>query len=608
MAFILKLYSLFAASCMLFIVFTCEQGGIIAASLSFTMGAVLLLSFTGPKATYSQDGEGRYFATFTYKGIQYKETANGCQMFVSGEWLPVGVCPVPSIANKVRGMNEKPDKSNVATLIALVVAAVAMAPALFPSVLSTPAIVSQLSGMAAVLNIGIVTMAVIAVIAVAIWLIGGVRVKYETGPFAMQVETMELPEFAPNNKDFAIIGTVDGETAEQYGKRAKAALDGGANLTIVAPKGGAVWLVRTPTVDATVNRIEGSEPLGVIPVKCPQIECEAEYKRNLGTFFSACLAYFGTNSRIAERIAQSDDPANDILAQVGTFCFALLFALPVFAQNNSAQALDYLGESFEQVKPKGVVLFHFKKLTITTQGDGQKTYRDLLTHSTQFNDAGEWGKLDVVVSNGRVQGRQIKQEPVTAMETPKDLFPAKGESARPLAQKGDEVMGSLKTYYSTAATEKRISEREAAVERFSQEYGDNIRKDFLSLCLIPLKYLFWFLAIIGGAFWVASYISAKESAIFSNGIPVFGTIQNWVHGWSAGVLYLIVMLYAVVYILYSTLAWIIPIQAVFVAIPFFIGNVALTASVAHRIIPNKRVRGGQNFTGANAPGQRQIGM
>ena len=599
MAFILKLYSIFAASCMLLIIFTCQQEGVIVAALSFTAGAVLLFSFTGPKATYSQDAEGRYFATFTYKGIQYRETADGCQLFAGGGWLPVGVCPAPSIANKVRGMNQKSDKSTVATVVMLVLAIVVMAPALFASVLSTPAIVSQLSGMATIMSIGLVTLFAIAIIAVAIWLIGGVRAKWETGPLSVQLEAMELPEFAPNNKDFDIGGPVDGETPEQYTKRAKAALDVGANLTIVAPKGSPVWFVKTPAVEATVNRVSGDKDLGIDPVLCPQIECEAEYKRNLGAFFGGCLAYFGTNNRIAERIANSNDPAADVLAQVGTFCFALFFALPVFAQNNSAQALDYLGGNYEKVKPSGAVAFHYAKLSIKVQGDAQKTFSDLLTHSAGFDDAGKWGALQVVTVDGMAIARQAKAAPVAA----KDEKP-KGEGIRPIADKAGETMSTMKSYFNGEVTKDRVKEREKWQQQLSAEYGENMRIDAESIAKIPFTFLKWPVLIIICLLWIIAKSSAGESAILKNGLVIMGRLQNWMHDWSSGILCLLLIMVCCCGFVWVCIAYIMRYNDALFQTVATVCAAALAYKAIKWLTPNKQVLAGGNNNQDVTPYQR----
>lgn len=440
-----------------------------------------------------------------------------------------------------------------------------------------------------------------AVIAVFVWAIGGVKATIYTNPVDIEFHVPELPEIAPANADFAVIATVHGEKPADYLKRVNEAKDKTA-LLVIAPKHAPVWMVETPTETAAIDRTKGSEQFGVDPVPFPQIENENEYRRGLASVFSGALAYFGTNNRIAERVAASHDPLMEVVKQTA-FCFALLFSgLPVFAQNNSAQALDYLGANYEKTKPSGEVAFHYAKLSVKVKGDAQKTFADLLTHSTGFDDAGKWGALQVVTVDGMAIARQAKAAPVAT----KDEKP-KGESARPLTQKSADAMGSMKTYFSTAETERRISEREIAADRFSREYGENIRKEVTSILWIGFGWMFFALLLIGLVFWAAAKIAANESAIFSNGIPIFGTIQNWVHGWSAGVLFVIVLFYVVVYIIYSTLAWIFPIQSPFISIPLTIANAAAAVSIGHRIIPNKRVRGGQNFSGGNAPGQRQLG-
>lgn len=597
--FILKLYCAAALIGAIIVVFTCESAGIIVYCLSAIGGAIMLATYKQDKAAYYNDN-GEHYAILTKGEIKYKIAKDGNYMDVSGSWFPIGTCPDNSVGKRVFDLNSgKPKHIHAATIAGLSIAACIMVPALFPATLATPQWVSMVASFGTSISFFMAFLSLFIGIAATVWYLGGVTIRFSFSPVEVEFEAAQLPDNFDISPDILLIQE-KGESNANYAKRIQAANAAkGENTLVIAAKGHPVWMAASDDGIIAINRMEGSEQFGIPANPDCMGENQADYKKSLGQFMRAWFVNAGTAQKRIAALSDSDPVAAMAKQMAQTFVF-VFFSFVSFGQNNSAKALEYLGTNYETIKPSGAVAFNFKKLTVRVQGDGKKTFADLLTHSTNFDDAGPWGDLQVVTIDGMAVARVTPSQPVAVKEKPKgDLQPMPDNA-------GKDMMGGIKTYFSSTETDRRIYEREKAAEDFTKEYGDNIRRDFLSMCLIPLKYLFWFLAIIGGAFWVASYISAKESAIFSNGIPIFGSIQNWVHGWSSGVLYVIVMLYAVVYVLYSTLAWIVPIDSPIFAIPLFLANIALTANVAHRLIPNKRVRGGQPFSGQQAAGQRML--
>lgn len=590
-SFILKLYCAAALIGALLVVFTCESAGVVVYCLSAIAGAIGLSTYKQDKAAYYNDN-GEHYAILSKEKIKYKIAKYGNYMQVDGQWFPIGTCPDNRVGKRVFDLNSgKPKHIHAATIAGLSIAGCIMVPAIFPATLATPQWVSMVASFGTAISFCLAFLALFIGIMAAVWYLGGVTIRFSFSPVEIEFEAAQLPDNFNIAPDILLIQE-KGESAANYAKRIQAANAAkGENTLVIAAKGHPVWMATSDDGIIAINRMEGSKDFGIEANPNCMGENQAEYKKSLGQFMRA---WFPMRDTAQKRIAalSEADPVGAMAKQMAqTFVF-LLFSFISFGQNNSAKALEYLGKDYETYKPNGPVFFHYKKLTFRVAGDGRKTFSDLLTHSTGFDDGAAWGDLQLVVVDSRAWARVAPAQPVAAKEKPKGDLQPMPEQAK------DGIMDDLKsTFGNEDVVRARIAQRERDVYEIKKTYGESIRLESQSWAWTVLDLTAWVMFVLALMFWFLAKVSAKESAIFPNGLPIFGVVQNWIHGWSSGALSVIVIFYGVFYILYTTVAFIMPIKSSFLAILVAIANVALTYWVAQKVIPNKRVIGGQPYTG-----------
>lgn len=546
------------------------------------------------KPTYAQDENGKWYAIVVSNGVKYRIEENASFMMLETGEIPSN-CPEPDIALKIQKMNN----SNhgwiypLFSCIAIASAVIVMLPSCYPSQLATPAHVANAAWLSWSFNCALLAIGGFAFLALAIRYTGGIKIKADFSSKEVDFEFGDTPHdvsfIAGNN---IVMFPEKKEKAKDYAARVEATAKGlkQDQYMYVCPPNTNVWaIVCGDGSGAGLDRAKGSDVLGIPPVGCAN-ELSREYQKNVFDFVAAHQDHIGGQKQIDQAA-----PFGGALSDFAGVIALLLIPVLGDAQNNGWQANNYLGVAYEKAAPSGEVVFGYSKLAISGMGDGQKTFKDILTHTASFEEDASYGTLRYIKANGMYLANMHHLERVKQDTT------RQPESARPLSEKQEKdnpaFMGNVETYYSTTATTRRISEREAAAEKFSQEVMANIRRDFLSVFGIIVSYLFWILVIPSGALYAIAKISAAESAVFSNGFPVFGRLQNWVHGWSAGMLYLVVIFCAFVTIFYVSLKWIINIEPDLFALVLFVGLVCATYKIGRHIIPNKRVMGGQPYSG-----------
>lgn len=595
--FILKLYCILAGvGAVALLIAGCNDALSIYCVL-VVLFLVLLYSILKPPppAQFSKDSDGSWSATVKKGDETFFISKDGAFINIAGQWLPSPQTPCIETSRKVMDMNSGVTNISPAITFTLLLALAVMAPAIFPETLATAEYVYVSAKIAGFMTFILLALGVLSVLALAIHYFGGITLSLETDPLKLDVKLLDTPEMFDVSPALVLIPEKK-ETPRQYADRVALARESNTDTLFVIPPGNGIWLAEDTGGQMVLNRTVGSETLGIDPIAHPMAETGIEYRRSAFEFVCAIFRQKGTTQKQIANDLKSDDVLSNVIDRMKATCIAvLLFACSLTAQNNEGKLVEYLGTDMAQLKPSGLVSFNFKKLTINVQGDGQKTFKNLLLHSTGFDNAGAWGPLNSIT----VSDMPIARARQVAASVP----PLTGESIKNIPESitGEGVMDDLKVYYSTEATQKRIADREAASREFSEKYSENIRRDWLSISGNFFGAMFWIITLIGGAFYLASYVASKESAIFQNGAPIFGRIQNWVHSWSAGVLFLIALVYSVIWLIYSSLMWIVPIGTYLISIPLFVANIAFVGWAAQKVIPNKRVlisgnRGG-NITG-----------
>ena len=553
---------------------------------------------------YAQDESGNWFATFEHGGTRYRIEKDATYMVVNGTSIPCN-CPDTDVAMKVKRLNEGKTDKLIPVLCVLTLASfcVVALPSCYPSQLATPAHVAALSKFAWLINLTFVCLLVLTVVIMWIRLVGGATVNVAIGEIpALQIGDTNLdPSFVAGEN--LVLMPERREKASQYAKRVEKAIEGlkhGQYAYITPPNGKFFATITKDGTPAIMDRSQGSDAMSIPPSGYTN-ELSREYERSVFEFVAAHQSKVNTPPQI-----DVEDPIGGIVRGLSACIAFLLLPMLGIAQNNHLQALNYLGANYEGARPTGEVVFVFEKLLLSGMGDGQKSFKDILTNRQDYSDAAPWGTLKMI----KVSGIAIAN--IRHLEKQKsDTTARRGESARPLndvRETTPDFEQRVTSYYSTATTEQRIREREAAVERFSRDVGSNIIKDVLSIINIISSYCFWILAIPGAILVAISKTSAAESAVFANGFPIFGRMQNWVHGLSAGILWSIVLFCQIVLIIRVSLGWIINIEPTWLAF-LMLGLFSwAVAEAGKRIIPNKRVLGGQPYSGGNRGGANHPGL
>lgn len=591
----IKLYSIIAASIGLAVILFYPKFAAVYFISAVCFGFFLSTWKAKPYTpTYAQDENGKWFATFEHGETRYRIEKDTTYMVVNGTSIPCN-CPDTDIAMEVKRLNEG-SKNMLVPMLWLLVAAsfcVVMLPSCYPSQLATPTHVAAMAKFAWLINLCFVGLIVLAIVATVLRYTGGAKIKAVLG------EGVDI-EFGDRNFDPSFVAGKNlvlmpepREKAGEYAKRVETAVNSLApgQYAYITPPNNQVWAIMegggTPAI---MNRSLGSETLEIPPSGFVN-ELGREYQRSVFEFVAAHQSKVGDTAQI-----DANDPIGGIIKGLSACLVFLSLPFLGISQNNELQATNYLGANYEKAKPTGEVNFVFEKLVLAGMGDGQKTFKAILENREGYSDAAPWGTLKIIKVSGipLANGRYLERQKDTTTQKP-------GESARPLngiRETSPDFEQRVTSYYSTAATEQRIREREAAVERWSREIGSNVVKDILSWLRIITEYMFWILATPAAVLVAISRISAAESAVFANGFPIFGRLQNWVHGWSAGLLFGIMLFCSSVAILYVTLGWIIY-QPIYIAVPMIALLVAIVVWISTKIIPNKRVLGGQPYHGGN---------
>lgn len=547
---------------------------------------------------YAQDESGNWYAVFTHNGVRYRIEKDAHFIVTDMGAIPCQ-CPDTDVAMKVKRLNEGKSDKLIPILCVLTLASfcVVALPSCYPSQLATPTHVAALSKFAWAINLTFVCLMVLTIVIIWIRVVGGATLNVAIGEMpTLQIgDTNFDPSFVAGEN--LVLMPERKEKAGNFAQRVEGAIKAlkPGQYAYITPPNNPIWaVVQGGGTPAIMDRSQGSDALSIPPSGYTN-ELSREYERSVFEFVAAHQSKINTPPQI-----DVDDPIGGIVRGLSACLAFLLLPMLGIAQNNELQALNYLGASYEGAKPTGEVNFVFEKLTLAGMGDGQKTFKAILTNREGYSDAAPWGTLKVVKVSGFALAnvRHLeRQKRDTTTQKP-------GDSARPLSsirETTPDFEQRVTSYYSAAATEQRIREREAAVDRWSREIGSNVVKDMLSWLRIITEYMFWLLATPAAVLIAISRISAAESAVFANGFPIFGRLQNWVHGWSAGLLFGIMLFCSSVAILYVTLGWIIY-QPIYIAVPMLAILVVIVVKVSTKIIPNKRVLGGQPYHGGNRGG------
>lgn len=184
--------------------------------------------------------------------------------------------------------------------------------------------------------------------------------------------------------------------------------------------------------------------------------------------------------------------------------FLALTIAATCAAQKSEHVRNYLGARYETEAPTGDVVFRFEKAALRRTGDGQKTWRALLTHTATYSDGDDAGALLGIRVNGQTvppEGR--KAESATA--------------AVPILPKADGG-GMWSGVPDSSRLEQYKTQMLADKARFGRELAP--RQDFLFWTYrnFALPILF-FVALI---FWLIAKAAYKESLHDPAGFVIFG--------------------------------------------------------------------------------------
>lgn len=188
------------------------------------------------------------------------------------------------------------------------------------------------------------------------------------------------------------------------------------------------------------------------------------------------------------------------------FCAAQLCA------QKSAQVEQYLGRNYEQIAPAGTIAFRFEKITLTRNADGAKTYQDLLTHSTGYDDTGGGELASIsIVKDGKVS--LINRSP-KVVQAASEVMPIPG--------KGFSMQDSATTAETINGLKQKISASGKEVWGRSAQWWDFLLWLFDSA--------FYTLLCLGGLFRFGAKASVNEHRMNAWGGTIYG---GWVQAFGA---------------------------------------------------------------------------
>lgn len=215
---------------------------------------------------------------------------------------------------------------------------------------------------------------------------------------------------------------------------------------------------------------------------------------------------------VARLRAQSKHMANVVLL--------LLCCLPVFAQK-SAQVSAYLGEfRYENEKPQGSVKFVFEKGNINRDGDGSKSYKELLPNSSSYTDSNNAGKLIEI----RVVGKLVDRETKTNVK-PRFISQPTSE-IRPIS---DYIPDSLET-------ERSLDQKRVEIDRWKDGMWKQMRPYWKFIMWLFTGLILPVCLGVGGILRYIAKTAAGESAVNLHGIPVIGRFMVSAHQYASGAL------------------------------------------------------------------------
>jgi hypothetical protein len=191
-----------------------------------------------------------------------------------------------------------------------------------------------------------------------------------------------------------------------------------------------------------------------------------------------------------------------------TNCQVFLYT-SLSAQPKSEQVRQHLGPQYETSAPTGTVKFRFAKMELRRDGDGRKTYADLLRNVTGYSDADNLGKLQSIqveyVKDGRVRVAEVPRVEMA----PVYVESSTGDPVRPRisAVALDSTHGEAWSLPDSAA----IADNVEVVKRKIGFYSSQVWSVTRPVWGV-IMYFFWSIFSVLIAFGVIAWYWAKLSA------------------------------------------------------------------------------------------------
>lgn len=453
-----------------------------------------------------------------------------------------------------------------------------------------------------------------AVVALVVWNIGrGIKVGYKSAPMDMPLLESGEINIAPD----VMVYTQKGDTDASHAGRAIDAIEerregqwvvilkhNAIAGTISTGNGPVIRFYRdTLCRDLSVKSVEWPSE---VPTGLRVFGYETESQ-----FESWCNGFARLYVEWAEKVKfeLSSDPEKQLLSGLKlvanksmelSFTLALcLLSFFLSAQTKSEVVQNYLGERWEKEAPTGKVCFHFQKEKVCADGDGKKSYADLLTQRRFHNERMNMGPfIGITVDGAPVMpsAQPLAQRPA---ERPKDLFPKKqADVSGPTSYLPD----STETARQIRLTELRSLEAMEQFERVQRQWSGTY----------ALRVVIFGLFFIWSILLLFSRMGTNESRVTFWGGLKYGYIPMLVGNYCTGILFIasciaiLPILCVMAYQLFVYGFW----AMIFVFLSWhtfycalWLGVIFAVESIMDWLIPNPKTDG----MNSNAPGLPQGG-
>jgi hypothetical protein len=347
-----------------------------------------------------------------------------------------------------------------------------------------------------IINITLAILAAVVVVALALYNFGkGVSVRFvaivpeDTGRM-LGPGKWSAPDISPDR----LICLLPGESVADFAARADRAIGEAdpARWTVVLPFRQPVGLIYSGggdhkdfTRDAPPFINDGQ----VVPAeyKFTQ-EGEREYQQYLQWFAEHFREWAA-----GVKITQDTNPGAIFrkVLKASVAVFALLFAVPAFAQSSSEQVANVLaaaGRTNEVPVVGSEVEYEFQRKTYMRRGDGRRTYVALLTSIQNYRDNAAGSFVRLVVDGEQIakQTRQVRQASTSAIPVEETDMPI-----------------------DSAGLADRLEDARNQFDFYKSQFWQSVRPTWETV-----MYIFWgllpILGILGVVLWFWAKLSASE--------------------------------------------------------------------------------------------------